>query len=49
MGKKYDRLSDSVRGFIVNDYIVFYYPRKDGIDVVRVVSGYRDLEDLFSK
>jgi toxin ParE1/3/4 len=49
MGKKYDRLSDSLRGFIVDDYIIFYYPREDGIDVVRVVSGYRNLESLFSK
>jgi toxin ParE1/3/4 len=49
MGKEYGRLSANLRGFIVDDYIVFYYPRKDGIDVVRVVSGYRDLETLFSE
>ena len=49
MGKKYDQLSDSLRGFIVDDYIIFYYPRKDGIDVVQVVSGYRNLESLFSR
>jgi toxin ParE1/3/4 len=35
------------RSQIRNGYIVFYYPRADGIDVVRVVSGYRDLEVLF--
>ncbi|MEG4395188.1 type II toxin-antitoxin system RelE/ParE family toxin [Microcoleus sp. BROC3] len=48
MGKNYSQLSPSLRGFIVDDYIVFYYPREDGIDVVRVVNGYRDLESLFS-
>jgi toxin ParE1/3/4 len=48
MGKNYSQLSPSLRGFIVDDYIIFYYPREDGIDVVRVVSGYRDLESLFS-
>lgn len=48
MGKKYDMLAPGLRGFVVEDYIVFYYLREDGIDVARVVSGYRDLEKLFS-
>jgi toxin ParE1/3/4 len=48
MGKSYEKLSPRLREFIVDDYIVFYYPREDGIDVARVVSGYRDLESLFS-
>jgi toxin ParE1/3/4 len=47
MGKSYKRLSNELRGFVVSDYIVFYYPRPDGIDIVRIVSGYRDLELLF--
>ena len=47
MGKSYKRLSTDLRGFSVSDYIVFYYPRPDGIDIVRIVSGYRDLESLF--
>jgi toxin ParE1/3/4 len=47
MGKSYKRLSNELRGFVVSDYIVFYYPRLDGIDIVRIVSGYRDLESLF--
>ena len=47
MGKTYSRLAPNLRGFVVEDYIVFYYPRKDGIDIARVVSGYRDLEALF--
>ncbi len=47
MGKSYSRLAQNLRGFVVEDYIVFYYPREDGIDIARVVSGYRDLESLF--
>jgi toxin ParE1/3/4 len=47
MGKSYKHLSNELRGFVVGDYIVFYYPRPDGIDIVRIVSGYRDLESLF--
>ena len=47
MGKNYSKLAPGLRGFIIKDYIVFYYPRPDGIDLVRVVSAYRDLEVLF--
>ena len=47
MGKSYSKIAPRLRGFIVEDYIIFYYPRTDGIDIVRVVSGYRDLESLF--
>lgn len=47
MGKSYAQLAPNLRGFIVDEYIIFYYPRTDGIDVARVVSGYRDLDSLF--
>ncbi len=47
MGKRYEKLAPGLRGFTVDDYIIFYYPREDGIDVTRVLSGYRDLESLF--
>ncbi|MEH2216489.1 MAG: type II toxin-antitoxin system RelE/ParE family toxin [Nostoc sp.] len=47
MGKSYTRLVTNLRGFVVDDYIIFYYPSEDGIIVTRVASGYRDLESLF--
>ena len=47
MGKSYSRLEPSLRGFIVEDYIIFYCPSPDGINIARVVSGHRDLDDLF--
>lgn len=47
MGKSYGRLIPNLRGFVVDDYIIFYYPNEDGIIVTRVASGYRDLESLF--
>ena len=47
MGKAYSKLDPSLRGFVIDDYIVFYYPNSGGINIARVVSGYRDLEDLF--
>ncbi|MGB3652786.1 MAG: type II toxin-antitoxin system RelE/ParE family toxin [Rivularia sp. (in: cyanobacteria)] len=48
MGKSYEKLAPNLRGFVVDEYIVFYYPKEDGINVTRVVSGYRDLESFFS-
>lgn len=47
MGKKYEALSPGLRGFTIDDYIVFYYPSEDGITVTRIASGYRDLKSLF--
>ena len=48
MGKRYETLAPNLRGFMVRDYLIFYYPREDGIDIARVVRGDRDLELLFS-
>ncbi|MBO9998131.1 MAG: type II toxin-antitoxin system RelE/ParE family toxin [Cyanobacteria bacterium SID2] len=46
MGKSYGTIRADLRGFVVDNYIVFYFPRSDGIDVVRIINGYRDLESL---
>ncbi len=48
MGKSYDEVARGLRGFLVKDYIIFYYPCEDGIDITRIVSGHRDIESLFS-
>ena len=47
MGKSYSKVAPDLRGFVVENYIIFYYPKKDGINIARVVSGYQDLELLF--
>ena len=46
MGKSYAEIKANLRGFVVSNYIVFYFPRSDGIDVARIINGYRDLESL---
>lgn len=48
MGKKRDELAPTLRSFPVEDYLIFYRPVDAGIEIIRVVSGYRDLEALFS-
>lgn len=47
MGHSYTYLLPSLRGFFVGDYIVFYFPQTNSIQVIRVLSGYRDLEAVF--
>lgn len=48
MGKSYSYLAPDLRGFVTEDYVIFYYPRQNGIDIARIVSGYRDVETLFN-
>jgi len=42
-GHARDELMASLRSFPVASYIIFYVPVSDGIEVVRVMSGYRDI------
>ena len=46
-GKSYNDLIPGLREFMVDDYIVFYIRVGDGIEVLRVISGYRDLRSVF--
>lgn len=48
IGRSYDDLKQSLRGLNFDKYIIFYRIIDDGIEIVRVVSGYRDLDFLFS-
>lgn len=47
MGRRRDELLPSLRSFPVDDYLIFYRPIAGGIEILRVVSGYRDLNALF--
>ncbi|APB34255.1 plasmid stabilization system protein [Gloeomargarita lithophora Alchichica-D10] len=49
MGRKRDELAPNIRSFPIYDYLIFYREIAAGIEVLRVVSGYRDLQDLFSQ
>jgi plasmid stabilization system protein ParE len=46
-GGRAKELQPEVRSFAVGNYVIFYIPRKDDITVVRVLSGFRDLDALF--
>lgn len=47
LGKSYETLSPELRGFPLDKYIIFYRPIQGGIEVARVVSGYRDLRRIW--
>ena len=38
-----------LRSFRVDDYIIFYLPRRDGIDVYRIVHGKKDWVSIFEE
>jgi toxin ParE1/3/4 len=48
MGRSYAEIEPTLRGVLLDKYIILYRLIEDGIEIVRVVSGYRDLESLFS-
>lgn len=49
MGRRRDELAPLLRSFPVDDYLIFYRPILGGIEILRVVSGYRDLQALFDE
>lgn len=49
MGRLREELAPGLRSFPVKRYVIFYRPVDQGIEVVRVLSGYRDIEAIFRK
>ena len=48
MGRARDELASGVRSFPFGRYVVFYVPLDDGIDVIRVLHGSRDIDAIFN-
>ncbi len=47
MGRRRDELVMHLRSFPYSNYAIFYIPLDNGVDVVRVLSGARNIEALF--
>lgn len=47
IGKSYDRIRPGLRGLLLMDYIVFYCVSENDVKILRIVSGYRNLQDVF--
>ena len=48
MGRARDELAPGVRSFPFGRHVVLYVPLDDGIDVVRVLHGARDIDAVFN-
>ncbi|MBO3457569.1 type II toxin-antitoxin system RelE/ParE family toxin [Aetokthonos hydrillicola Thurmond2011] len=49
IGSRRDELYPNLRSVTLEDYLIFYRLVPGGIEVMRVVGGYRDLEALFAE
>lgn len=49
MGRKRDSLVPNLRSFPVGNYLIFYRPINQGIEVIRVLHGARDIQSLFEE
>ncbi|MBC6474252.1 MAG: type II toxin-antitoxin system RelE/ParE family toxin [Hormoscilla sp. GM102CHS1] len=47
MGRSYAEIKPSLWGIPIEGYIILYRVIENGVEIVRVVSGYRDLPSLF--
>jgi toxin ParE1/3/4 len=47
MGERRPDLGEELRTFSVGTYVIVFRPAPEGVRIVRVVSGYRDMEALF--
>jgi toxin ParE1/3/4 len=47
MGRLRQELSPGLRSFSVGRYIIFYRLKNDIIEIVRILSGYRDIDIAF--
>jgi len=49
MGRRRDELGSGLRSFPLDRYLIFYCELEGGIEITRVISGYQDIEGLFSE
>lgn len=47
MGRDRSDVAENLRGIAMGSYVVFYRPIEDGIVIIRVLHGARDLPELF--
>jgi toxin ParE1/3/4 len=47
LGQRRPEFGSELRTFSVGNYVIVYRPFAEGVEIARVVSGYRDFEALF--
>lgn len=49
MGRARHELLVDLRSFAIGNYVIFYQPLDDGIEVLRVLHGSRDVPEIFDE
>jgi toxin ParE1/3/4 len=49
IGRNRSDLLPNLRSFPIGNYVIFYFPTGEGIEVIRVLHGARDIEQLFDE
>ena len=49
IGRLWNDLNPPLRSFPVGKYLIFYRYNEDGVEIMRIVSGYRDIDALFQE
>jgi toxin ParE1/3/4 len=49
LGRLRPELAENLRSFAVGNHLIFYTPTPDGIDVVRIIYGGRNLPKIFGR
>ena len=44
IGRKRPELAENLRSFPLGNYIIFYVLSDDGVEIIRVLSSYRDID-----
>jgi toxin ParE1/3/4 len=47
MGQEQQKLLINLRSFTVKGYLIFYQPFDEGVEILRVLHGSRDIESIF--
>jgi toxin ParE1/3/4 len=47
MGERRPDLCESLRSFNAGSYVIFFQPIEDGVEIVRVLHGARNIRELF--
>ena len=47
LGRTREELSPGLRSLVFESYVIFYHPMPNGVGVVRVLHGMRDIESIF--
>ena len=47
LGRAREELGPGLRSLVFEGYVIFYHPIPDGVEIVRVLHGMRDIESIF--